>query len=127
MKQEAPDNQLPMPDLVRSTPAFLHAFRTGNEMSQLHDHTLESITVNWPARRIQIHISGASEGTEILASGFIALNVPRHEGWGPSVSIYNVTPPEQQPDGKYKLGIKMQSGDVITVIANLITLRTQAK
>lgn len=73
----------------------------------LHDATLVGITLDWAAGHLTMELQTASGPTAIRASGVIGVEVPRHQPWGPSVSVNEVRLGDQ------RLEIEMQSGDRI--------------
>lgn len=88
----------------------------------MHDWTLISIKIEWAHGRAQIELRNpASEVAVIRAEGLIDLQVPRVQGWGPSVSVNQVSGPSSVEGGKQLL-VEMQSGDVIKLVASAIFL-----
>ena len=83
----------------------------------LHDWTLIGISVTWETGDVDIVVSWNSKEHRIRARNMAAMSVPRKEEWGPSVSINQVSGPTSGGPGEAKLEIQMQTGDVITIVA----------
>ena len=97
----------------------------------MHEWTLVSIQFDWRAARVTLRLRRPDAGpTDIVADGVLRLDVPRRNPWGPSVSINRVlgpTSPEGEAGGAQRIAIEMQSGDVITVVANSFVMPGQAR
>lgn len=50
------------------------------------------------------------------------LRVPRTQTWGSSVSINGVDGPSPQEEGRVRVAIEMQSGDLIEIVARSIEM-----
>jgi hypothetical protein len=96
-------------------------------MSQLmHDWTLSRLAIDWAKKTVWIVVSWRQREMHIIARGLLDLHVPCREEWGPSVSINSITGPERKDKNEWFLAIEMQSGDLITVLAEEIILPTSA-
>jgi hypothetical protein len=74
----------------------------------LHDATLETVTVDWRAGTVVFALLTAEEGrVELVVEEFSDLRVPRELDWGPSVSVLRAV-----VEGG-TLIVEMQSGDVL--------------
>ena len=84
----------------------------------MHDWTLRSIIFDWKSAQVKFDfLNQHSMLVSILANGVSNLSVPRLNEWGPSVSVNNVEELIPLENGKYKMKIEMQSGDVIEIDA----------
>jgi hypothetical protein len=84
----------------------------------MHDWTLISLELAWKDGRMTIELRNPkSAQVSLTAVDVSALHVPRAADWGPSVSINAVAGPMILPDGRQRLEIEMQSGDVIAITA----------
>lgn len=89
---------------------------------QFHDWVLESIEVEWMSRKVFIHVRGPNKKGAIECKGFSIVTVPREESWGPSESVYCLKQHKDDATSAQAVDIEMQSGDVISVVADEITL-----
>ena len=88
----------------------------------MHDWTLLSLEVDWGTGEVRLGIESPSGQTSIRALDLYELRVPRARAWGPSVSINAVEGPSAQKDGRLRLAIEMQSGDLIEIVARSIEM-----
>ncbi len=89
----------------------------------MHDWTLISISFNWKGGDATLHfLNSESNSATLLAHGVSMLIVPRKLEWGRSVSVNSVKGPFDLADGKMKIEVEMQSGDVIEIVAETIML-----
>ena len=88
----------------------------------MHDWTLLSLEVDWGDGEVRLCIKSPSGLTSIRAFDLYELRVPRARTWGPSVSINAVDGPSPQEDGRVRLAIEMQSGDLIEIVARSIEM-----
>jgi hypothetical protein len=93
-------------------------------MFDLHDWTLLSVNYEWENSKCTLLLDGPDARKELIAQDVSDLRVPRHNDWGPSVSVNSVTDPVRQGDGTYLLTIKMQTGDEISITAAEFALVT---
>ena len=95
-----------------------------DDYKRLHDSLLLSVHVDWASARLCVEIE-SEEGVRhtLTAEHLIAVVIPHEEPWGPSDWINRTDGPT--PDrGGYRLGIQMQSGDVIEIVAGTFELPT---
>ena len=92
-------------------------------MDRMHDWTLSGISFEWRSARASLEFEDAEAKKRTLTAEQVRLlEVPRENGWGPSVSV-NEAREEPGPDGAgCMLRIEMQSGDVIRIWAAQVTL-----
>lgn len=84
----------------------------------MHDWTLRSINFDWKSAQVKLDfLNQHSTLVSLLANGVSNLSVPCLNEWGPSVSVNKVAEPIPLENGKYKMKIEMQSGDVIEIDA----------
>lgn len=91
-------------------------------IQNLHDWTLKSIEVDWAEGRAILSLKGPYGNRDLIAHAVRDLQVPKAEPWGRSVSINTVTGPDASPEGRERLEIEMQSGDVIAILARSFEL-----
>ena len=90
-------------------------------LTNLHDATLLSLAIDWHKRELCCTFSVFPEATvRLIARSLTLLKAPRNEPWGPSVSVNEVR--TVKLDAMTLLSIEMQSGDVIEVCAQDVTL-----
>jgi hypothetical protein len=95
------------------------------EWNQLHDATLIDVVVEWRSgeSRFTIRLSErACRTAEIKAQGLRMLHCPRLHPWGPSVSLNEVRHMNGD-EGRQRVEIEMQSGDVIEIEAERFELK----
>lgn len=90
--------------------------------AELHDATLDGLSVDWKSGVLRIMIKTESARLELRAVDLERLVCPRRNDWGKSVSINEVRGPFALTDKTVRLEIEMQSGDVIEVDARQIEL-----
>jgi hypothetical protein len=88
----------------------------------VHDWTLLFIEADWRSGEAQLTVESPAGCCVIKALGLSELWIPRVQPWGASVSINTVDGPSLQPDGRMRLGIEMQSGDQIKIVADSIEM-----
>ena len=83
------------------------------EALPLHDATLRTIRLAWAEGRCVLELSLAgAPSCELIFTGVSELHVPRHNSWGPSVSVNAV---RKVQDNRFE--IEVQSGDVLQIEA----------
>lgn len=90
----------------------------------LHDATLRKVEFDWPQGAVNITLkTGESESdmATIKAEGVRSIRAPRLAPWGPSNSV-NTASVKQFSHDSQCLAIEMQSGDVIEVECNNVTI-----
>lgn len=81
---------------------------------ELHDATLLSVTVDWPARSAALRFRRHEGPVTLVVSFLTRLELPRAEPWGPSSSVSSVD--RAGGDGApVRFSLEMQSGDVLVV------------
>jgi len=88
----------------------------------MHDWTLLSLEIDWGVGEARLCVDSPSGRTSIRAFDLYELRVPRTQAWGPSASINEVDGPSPQEDGRVRLAIEMQSGDLIEIVARSIEM-----
>jgi hypothetical protein len=89
---------------------------------RIHDATLVSIDFLWKESNCKIYIKSWSrkENRPVNAVmeffGVTEIHIPKHQEWGPSVSINEI----ELKNESYK--IEMQSGDVISISSKGVNL-----
>jgi hypothetical protein len=88
-----------------------------------HDWTLLTINFDWSLARVTIElIDLTSTKKTLIAEGVRELVVPKMNEWGPSISINEITGIDAPINQGQSLGVAMQSGDVIRIVAEKIVL-----
>lgn len=89
----------------------------------MHDFTLLNISIEWASGIAKVVLLN-NESSEIFIhmDGLILAKVPRLNEWGKSISVNKVIGVTQTSCGNMKLDIEMQSGDVIELVAEKISL-----
>ncbi len=78
-----------------------------------------SILFEWKVARVTVTLrTSKSEVVAIVANGVSDLRIPQMKEWGPSVSVNQIRGPFRLENGRHKLEIEMQSGDVILIDAS---------
>ena len=89
---------------------------------RLHDATLATISLAWEARTcvMQLSLSGSDYGRRVALTwhGVTQFSMSSERAWGPSAAVYEV---RSLADGIDE--IAMQSGDVIRIQADSVTLQ----
>ena len=94
-------------------------------MMTMHDWLLISISMDWDLGRLTVELrDSASTVRVVTAVGVRNLQVPKETPWGPSNSV-NSSSIEVLPAGTKRLQIEMQSGDVIEVVAEQLSIPTE--
>ena len=88
----------------------------------MHDWTLESIDVDWHHAVVKMRLNGPISASTVIARNFSEIVVPRQNAWGPSDSVNSVRGPEFRSANMQSLEIEMQSGDLIRVVAETISI-----
>ncbi|MCL7423218.1 MAG: hypothetical protein M8364_20220 [Methylobacter sp.] len=89
----------------------------------MHDWTLVSILVDWIKGTVTVTFKNyESNLVMLIADGLINLHIPKHEEWGESISINEVTGPILLNNGNYYLELEIQSGDKIELEAKSIKM-----
>lgn len=91
---------------------------------RLHDATLIAVTTDWASgvTHVRVRLSDdAARGARIKITELVLLRCPREQPWGPSVSINEVRLLSLQ-DGRKRLEIEIQSGDVIEIEGSTVVL-----
>lgn len=87
----------------------------------MHDWTLVTMILDWEESSFLIKfLNSKSCSVDIICQGIKFINIPKWDKWGESISVntFNL-----KDDTTFKkLEIEMQSGDVITIIANDIVM-----
>jgi hypothetical protein len=94
--------------------------------ADLHDATLDGISLEWRTGLVRIAIRLESHEithVELHALETRHLACPRREDWGKSTYINEVRGPHPVDGGGVRLEIEMQSGDVIEVEAREVLER----
>jgi hypothetical protein len=90
-------------------------------LTVLHDATLVSITFDWASGSCVADFAGSPFGPKgpfrIRWRNVTHLNIPRVQGWGPSVSVLSASEPSP---GNFEM--QLQSGDLITLRAGGVVL-----
>ncbi|MEM7604410.1 MAG: hypothetical protein AAF411_03565 [Myxococcota bacterium] len=96
-----------------------------NPWSTLHDATLLKVIVDWKGgdATLVFAVGSAADVVKVVANAFVALEVPRYEPWGPSVSVNRISGPLVTQDDRHRIELEMQSGDVLALEASRIRLR----
>jgi len=92
-------------------------------LSKLHDATLLSVYLDWPKGQCEFRFAGGPSFPEefsLVWDEVHALNVPRGNAWGESVSVLGA----KQVGNRFEF--EMQSGDVIAVEAPNYSLKRTA-
>jgi hypothetical protein len=80
----------------------------------MHDWTLVSLDIDWIQGTVVINLRNPdSKDVVIVVQGLVLVRVPKHEEWGPSVSINEISGPTRNKRGNIELSIEMQTGDEI--------------
>jgi hypothetical protein len=87
------------------------------EFSDLHDATLESVTIDWATGHAQIALTATGGRVVLIARGVSEFSGTRNNPWGPSVSINKVSRSEDPVGDSQALAIEMQSGDLLSFVA----------
>ena len=83
------------------------------EKLPLHDAVLRTVQVDWAARSCVLTLdTSEADNCQLIFNGITELAIPRHEPWGPSVSINSLA-----CRGPTRFTIEMQSGDVLGIDA----------
>ena len=92
-------------------------------MDQMHDWTPIDVSFDWNCARASLSFEDLTAEKRILNfEGVRLLEIPRENEWGPSVSV-NAALEEIGPGGTgHVFRIEMQSGDVIRVVAAVVTM-----
>ncbi|RKH72333.1 hypothetical protein D7W81_06230 [Corallococcus aberystwythensis] len=105
------------------------AMQLGNiGWDRLHDATLVAVTTEWASgeTRVRVRLSEeAARGAGVHVTGTKLLRCPREQPWGPSVSINEVRLLSLR-DGRKRLEIEVQSGDVIEIEGDAVELNVEA-
>jgi hypothetical protein len=92
-------------------------------MDQMHDWTLVDIHFEWPTARVILEFEDAgAKKRSLVADNVRMLEVPRENEWGPSVSVNEASEQPGPNDVGRMLCIEMQSGDLIRVWAENVTM-----
>lgn len=84
----------------------------------MHDWVLRSLLFDWKSQRLVVSLGSYSFPlVELIAEGVASIQIPRQNPWGPSVYVLKTRGPSDEGEGRRKLEIEMQSGDVITIVA----------
>jgi hypothetical protein len=84
-------------------------------LPNLHDAVLERIAIDWERGLVTIDVTRVPGGpTRLVCADFEAFEVSRLQEWGPSVYV-NAAEIRAADDGRTRLWIEMQSGDVISI------------
>jgi hypothetical protein len=90
----------------------------------LHDATLVSIVMQWSEGVVELSFRTVDDGLVALrAVGVSYVEVPRRRPWGPSVSVLEMTGPDEVAEGR-QITLTMQTGDELVIIAETIELST---
>ena len=94
-----------------------------NRLRDLHDATLRSVTFDWMGGTALLAFkTGKAEPDLVLESRDVTdLRCPRHQPWGPSVSVNSATVTEAP--GGCLLAVEMQSGDLIEISCREVVLK----
>jgi hypothetical protein len=89
----------------------------------MHDWTLKRIEVTWESGTVRLDlISSPGVTKRLMARDLVELVLPRRQEWGRSESIMSSDGPLQRPDKNQQLGILMQSGDSLLIVAREIEM-----
>lgn len=83
----------------------------------LHDCTLASVDLDWARARLVLAFIGYRKILQLVADGVVDFHAPQQRPWGPSRHVIGYTGPIETEEAKKRLEIKMQTGDVITIVA----------
>lgn len=92
----------------------------------MHDWIFEAIFVDWKQSRVQLcfeNIDG--QKVTILVEGMVDVHVPQKRPWGPSICVNSVAGPLDAGNGLRTLQIEMQSGDIISIVAQIFNMPAQ--
>lgn len=78
-------------------------------LSDLHDATLEHVTVDWNTGEVVLEVKTQEGSQTFKFEEIVGLELPRKHPWGPSVSINEIR------DTPESCEIEMQSGDRIVI------------
>jgi hypothetical protein len=85
---------------------------------QLHDAVLVSLDVKWSAGNVTLCFQSYDPPSfSIVAEDFDSLQCPRRCPWGTSIYVNEADLCQELAQGRKRLRIEMQSGDVIVVDA----------
>ena len=93
-------------------------------ISNLHDATLEALTLLWEQGIVRLQLSTGVGGTGIVileATDVRGLVCPRLFPWGPSDSVNEVSVTSET--GKVCLKVEMQSGDLLEITCKNVVER----
>lgn len=92
------------------------------ESLPLHDALLAAVYVSWEAERCDFLLRPVGMEPHLLTfEGFLNIELPRRESWGPSSSVNAI---RQAQDGHFE--IELQSGDVLRIEAPHWAFRPEA-
>ncbi len=93
------------------------------KMNQMHDWTFIGLNFDWQSACADLEFEDVKAKKRTLRAERVRLiEAPRENEWGPSVSV-NEASEASGPDGTGRmLRIEMQSGDVIRVWADQVTM-----
>lgn len=100
------------------------------QLGQLHDSTLRSVHLDWSTGEVRMALSAVLAGSSasrvvLQASEVTLLRCPRLAPWGWSVSVNEVRRSTDR-DGRVRLELEMQSGDVIEIEGKAMTVEVAA-
>ncbi len=85
----------------------------------MHDWTLVTIHFDWKSGETRVDfLNEHSDLVSLFTNQTIELYAPRINDWGSSVSVLNISSIAFLENGKNKIEIQMQSGDIIKIVAN---------
>lgn len=89
----------------------------------MHEWVLISVLFEWETGRVTLSFDTDEAGlVSIIAESVSDLHVPQMNDWGGSVHVNEVRGPSDLENGRRKLEIEMQSGDVIRIEAVMFHL-----
>jgi hypothetical protein len=83
----------------------------------MHDWILRTILCEWEERRVTLSVYTFQKDARLVAEQVADLKIPLRREWGPSVHINEVRGPLPAEEGRQRLEIEMQTGDLITILA----------
>lgn len=89
----------------------------------MHDWTLIGVYFDWRSGQVKVDfLNQDSTLVSLIANDVSNLRVPRMNDWGASVSVNGVAKITHLKDGRSRIKIEMQSGDLIEIDAKAFVL-----
>lgn len=101
-----------------------------SELARLHDAILRAVRLDWGTGRADLELiaaltAGQSSLVRVQATEVTLLRCPRQAPWGWSASV-NEARIISTNDGRMRLEVEVQSGDVIEIEAKALTVEVVA-